>query len=116
MLERDLEELRKQIEDSRLGKRADYQQEVVMGKLVTQLQINYETVRKHEGLEEVKNYFASIDKNGTIINNLHFSRIMEVVELTQNEESVIDSNTVAIVMEAPWRNFTYLHRPSKGIG
>ena len=28
MLEPDLEELRKQIEDSRLGKRADYQQEV----------------------------------------------------------------------------------------
>ena len=37
-----------------------------MGKLITQLQINYETVRKHAGLEEVKHYFASIDKNGTI--------------------------------------------------
>ena len=99
-LEPDLEELRKQIEDSRLGKRADYRQEVVMGKLITQLQINYETVRKHAGLEEVKHYFASIDKNGTITDNLHFSRIMEVVELARQEEGVIDSNVVAIVMEA----------------
>jgi len=77
-----------------------HEHEVVMSKLISQLQINYETVRKHAGLEEVKHYFASIDKNGTIITNPHFSKIMDVVELANQENSVIDSEKVAIVMEA----------------